>query len=425
MKSRLIFFKKTSLLLLGFLLSLVLSCSYNSNYGALEGSWLAELKTEGGGLPFFIDISTKDDGSLSAQVRNGEEIIPFTTVMFRDDSLVLGFDYFDSYIVAGIGNNDEMSGYWSRREFNERINHIGFSAVKGVKDRFTFEDEVAVDNALQNITGEWGIDFIDEDDGSTSPALGVFKQTGDIVTGSVLTPTGDYRFLEGLYRNGVLKMSTFDGSRGYLLLARINKNGELEGELWNRNSGKDPLIARLGVNKLSNGFDLTTLKDDSETFDFEFPDTNGNIVSNKDPRFAGKVVILNIFGSWCPNCGDETVFLLELYEKYHDDGLEIVGLANEYTGNFVKDRDIVLVYKEKYNIEWLLLIAGTSDKREATKILKHFDKILAFPTTVFIGRDGKVKNIHTGFNGPATGVYYENLKIDFIEIIESLLYDKN
>ena len=227
-----------------------------------------------------------------------------------------------------------------------------------------------------------------------------------------------------MYRDGVVKMSTFDGSRAYMLLAKLNKNGELEGELWNRNSGKDPMIARLGVNKLSNGFDLTTLKDDNETFDFEFPDTNGDIVSNKDPRFAGKVVILNLFGSWCPNCGDETVFLLELYEKYHDDGLEIVGLANEYTGNFVKDRDIVLVYREKYKIEWLLLIAGTSDKEEATKTLKHFDKILAFPTTVFIGRDGKVKNIHTGFNGPATGVYYENLKIDFIEIIESLLYDE-
>ena len=75
----------------------------------------------------------------------------------------------------------------------------------------------------------------------------------------------------------------------------------------------------------------TTVKDPSARFAFSFPDLNGKVVSNTDPQFDGKVVIVAIGGSWCPNCHDEAPLLESLYKQFHSQGLEGVNLskANE------------------------------------------------------------------------------------------------
>jgi len=406
------------------LLTVINSCSTKPNLNNLTGTWRAEFENPGADIPFIFEISKNSDGTFDGVVKNGKEMLNFTSVKIINDSLNLAFEHYDSFLRAEIINSGRIHGIWSKRSSGDRRSLVYFNARKGIQDRFIIDKELPQKNSAEDISGEWGIEFKNDED-ETRPGLGVFEQNGNIVTGSVLTTTGDYRYLEGIYKNGVLKLSTFDGARAYLFTAKMDKNGELTGDFYSKSSHSATWIGRKGVNKLPDGFELTTLKNQDELFSFEFPDLNGKIISNKDIRFKNKVLIITIFGSWCPNCNDEAPFLVELYNKYHDKGLEIIGLANEYTGDFKKDREMILKFEEKHNIVWPNLIVGISNKEKTTEALKHFNKILSYPTTVFVDRKGKVKYIHTGFSGPATGVYYEKLKEDFIKITESLLVTDN
>jgi thiol-disulfide isomerase/thioredoxin len=117
-------------------------------------------------------------------------------------------------------------------------------------------------------------------------------------------------------------------------------------------------------------------------------------------------VILAIGGSWCPNCHDEAPFLVELYRDYHDRGLEIVGLAYEVSGDTAVDRRQVRRYREKFDIPFTLLLAGINDTEAAAATLPQLQGFTSFPTTIFLGRDGKVRRIHAGFYGPATGAQH-------------------
>ncbi len=274
-------------------------------------------------------------------------------------------------------------------------------------------------NAIADISGEWGVEF--GEDGDTTPALGSFEQNGNIVTGTFLTPTGDYRFLEGKYSNGVLKLSCFDGAHAFLFTAKVDEDGKMIGDFYSRNIHVNVFTAEKGTGNLPDAYELTKLLRDDNKFPFEFPDLSGKLITNRDSEFQDKPLILVIYGSWCPNCNDEAQLLVELYKEYHDKGLEILGLANEFTGDFKKDSDIVSKYVKKYGIEWPQLIVGMANKSKTTESLKHFNKIISYPTTVFIDRQGNVKKIHTGFTGPATGKYYEELKEDFHSIIKSIL----
>jgi peroxiredoxin len=155
--------------------------------------------------------------------------------------------------------------------------------------------------------------------------------------------------------------------------------------------------------------------------EFTFPDLDGQPVSFSDPRFAGKVVIVALAGSWCPNCHDEAAFLVSLYRKYHAQGLEIVSLMYEHFGDFPQAAAATRRFRKEFGIDYTTLIAGTSDKVEASKTLPQLTGIFAFPTTIFVDRTGHVRKIHAGFSGPATGQHHEQLKQDFTTLVESLL----
>jgi hypothetical protein len=76
---------------------------------------------------------------------------------------------------------------------------------------------------------------------------------------------------------------------------------------------------------------------------------------------------------------------------------------------------------DKLDVGYDFVIAGTNDKEKAALTLPMLNKVVAFPTTIFIGRDGKVKRIHTGFSGPGTGVYYDQFVQHFNEVVNELL----
>jgi peroxiredoxin len=163
------------------------------------------------------------------------------------------------------------------------------------------------------------------------------------------------------------------------------------------------------------------MKNPAEPFRFSFRDIDGRTVASTDTRFQDKVIVITITGSWCPNCHDEAEVLRSLYEKYHDRGLEIVALAFEYTGDISRDTEQLRLFARRHDIRYPVLLAGTSDDEDVQKKLGQLENFSAFPTTLFIGRDGLVKGIHAGFEGPATGERYTRLKAELEETIKQLL----
>jgi len=388
----------------------------------LAGEWRATLGSPGGELPFGLRL-TRTGRRLRAVVENGSEQAPFSAVESSPGKLVLRFDWYDSRIDATVApQGDRLEGVWTRTEPGG-LSRMPFHAERGKGPRFTPSQAPGGDKAaLPSVSGQWAAQFVDAD--GSSPAEGELQQEGERVTGTFLTPTGDYRYLEGSYERGLLRLSTFDGAHALLFTARAQADGTLAGDFWSRDRYHATWTGRrvaAGQPVLPDAWKLVGLTNAAGRFGFHFPDLDGHDVSSADPRFAGKVVLVNVFGSWCPNCNDEAPLLADWYKRYRDRGLEIVGLAYEYTGDAARDARFVRKYAARHGITFPLLLAGTSDKKAAAKTLPDLTAVVAFPTSIFIGRDGKVRKIYTGYAGPGTGEHHQELVAELERLIEGLL----
>ncbi len=394
---------------------------------SLEGVWRAVLASPGGDLPFTLHIEDQN-GELNAVARNGSEEVPFSSVERNAASVTLHFDWYDSEITADLATDGEsMRGTW-RKTVPDGDSSLPFHAVRGDERRFLPSERADAEGtdaevaSELSIAGNWAAEFTDED--GSEVARAEFVQQGDAVTGTFLTPTGDYRFLAGSFENGWLRLSTFDGAHAFLFQAQTAEDGTLHGDFWSRDTYHATWTARRAEGDeqvLPDAWKEVELTNAEGKLAFEFPDLDGNLLSLADPRFAGNVVLVNIFGSWCPNCNDEAPLLAEWHRRYRDQGLEIVGLAYEFSGDPERDRSMVRKFGQRYGIEYPLLLAGVSDKAAAGATLPDLTAILSYPTTVFIGRDGKVRRIHSGFSGPGTGDHFTELVAELESTIEGLL----
>jgi thiol-disulfide isomerase/thioredoxin len=165
----------------------------------------------------------------------------------------------------------------------------------------------------------------------------------------------------------------------------------------------------------------TRVKNPNERFQFSFPDLNGRTVTNTDPKFAGKVVLVNISGSWCPNCHDEAPFLAELYRKYRGRGLEIVTFSFE-EGDQLANPTRLRAFIQNYGLEYTVLLAGIPDDLEAK--VPQAVNLNAFPTTFLLGRDGRVRAVHAGFPSAGSGEFYSKAQREIIGHVERLLAER-
>jgi thiol-disulfide isomerase/thioredoxin len=272
------------------------------------------------------------------------------------------------------------------------------------------------------LDGRWEVRFSSDEE---TAAVGLFETLpGGAIAGTFLTITGDYRYLEGNLEKSRLRLSTFDGAHAFLFDARLQPDGSLKGDFWSGKTWHESWIAhRSETVSLPDAFGLSHWHARVPLEDLVFPDLDGNPRSLADPAFAGKARILEIFGSWCPNCNDAAELLADLDERYRGRGLSIVGLAFELTGEPARDARQVRAYAERHGITFPLLVAGLKDQgnESAEKALPFLDGIRAYPTTIFLDADGKVRAVHTGFAGPATGEAHDRLRAEFEETVERLL----
>jgi thiol-disulfide isomerase/thioredoxin len=409
------------------LLLILLLAACHRRPQSIDGTWRASLASPGGELPFTLRIAQH-----RAFIVNGVEHVPASGVDVQGSHVTIRFDWYDSAINADLASDgNTMTGAWTRT-VPSRTARMAFRATRGEQPRFSSVGAPALAGnvvagpaeagAPSNVSGVWKAEFVDSD--GVSPARGEFHQDlgSARVIGTFLTPTGDDRYLEGSYENGLLRLSTFDGAHAFLFQAR-SANGKLQGGYWSRDAYHATWTATRDDNaSIPDGWKDVGLTNAEGRFRFRFPDLDGRPVALTDDRFRGKVVLVNIFGSWCPNCNDEAPLLAAWNRKYRSSGLEIVGLAYEFTGNAARDREMVRRFAERYGVEYTLLLAGVSDKSKASATLPDLTRVIAYPTTVFIGRDGKVKRIYSGFSGPGTGKHYDELRSEIESLIEKLLF---
>jgi len=402
-----------------WLFSLFLSLTFGANAQSSlkSGTWRAVLLREDGNeIVFNLDIQQKK-GTTVLYIVNGAEKMHIDDLRFLKDSLFINMPVFESSFKLKVVSKDSLSGTWIKRG-TAKDNIMKFTASANQPYRFKAVNGEATEQA----GGKWRIDFIKGD--NHQPAIGNFIQKGSKVTGSILTPSGDYRFLSGTVTGNLLQLSTFDGVHAMVFKARIDKDSISDGQTISSTAPIGHWVAVKDENASLPDEKLTRVKDGQDgTLDFKFKDLDGKEVSIKDERFKNKVVVIQLMGSWCPNCMDETAFMSDFYKKNKQRGVEMIGLAYEYTTDLERSTNSLRKFQKRFDVQYPLLIASAtvSDPQRTEKTLPQLTDIKVFPTTLILGKDGKVAQIETDFFGPGTGDYYKAYVEKFGKTIDELL----
>lgn len=377
------------------------------------GTYRAVLELPGGEAPFGLEVREENDRHV-LYLLNGEERTRVSRVTIEDGVLTAVFPGYENTLRARM-RRDGLEGDVTLIKAGGEEQVIPFRARLG--ESYRFFESPSTDNA--DVAGRWEVTFTNEE-GGTSKGVAILQQSHDRVTGTVMTPTGDHRFLEGQVHGDELMLSTFAGGLVYLYKLEM-KDGALVGRYWQGLASTEAVHAvRNEDASLEGAGRVSELKPESR-FDFTFPDLDGQPVSLSDERFQGKVVVVTLGGSWCPNCHDEAMFLVPFYSEYKDKGFEIVALMFERHGEFERAAQAVRIYREDLGIEYPTLIAGVSDNDDASQKLPSLTGVYGYPTALFIDKRGQVRKIHTGFSGPATGRHYEEYVAEFRAFVDQLL----
>jgi thiol-disulfide isomerase/thioredoxin len=374
------------------------------------GPWKAALDLAGGQLPFVIAIESAGRG-WQGQLCNGSVCQQFSAVRMQGDSLELEIADYDAVLKAQL-RADSLVGYYHNVGSNGPRT-IPFRAARGRRP---------VTIGAKRLLGRWDATYFQ--DLGTSPRVFEFRNEPGGFQGRIISSTADY----GPYAGGVVgdsfAIGLFDGSFVYLLTGKL-QGDTLRGIFHAGLRTQTPWVAvrSTGAPHLKSPTEVSRA-DTTEPLRFAFPDLEGKLFRSDDPRLRGKVVLVDIFGSWCPTCHEATPELMRLYRKYRGRGLEVVGLAFESTGDTAVDARQVRRYRDKFGIPFPLLLAGVNDNASISAALPQLSDVVAFPTTVFLGRDGRVRRIHAGFHGLAAGPQHARLVREFETEIERLLQEK-
>ena len=387
-----------------------------------KGSWKAQLHRQDSQLVVFNFETKKVNNRWQLVIRNASERIVVNNVYVKGDSVNFRMPVFESEFRTKLQPDGSLKGIWYKGTALQTQQWV-FTAHPNTTVRF----EAIEGNHKHIITGRWAVSII-RPNGTARPAVAEFVQKGNELTGTFLTPSGDYRYLEGIVTGNQIRMSVFDGAHAYLFTAAIDNPEKISnGIFYSGYNGRETWTAvKDATAELPDVGSTPQLKEGEERIRFAFKDLNRKIISSSDERFRNKVVVVQLMGSWCPNCMDETKFLNEFYIKNKQRGVEVVSLAYEYSTDFERSRISLLKFQQRFNVQYPMLITGAwiNDSLRTEKTLPQITPIKVFPTTIYIGKDGRVKKIQAGFYGPGSGEHFELFKKEFYQTIETLLEEK-
>ena len=367
-------------------------------------------------LPFLFDLS-RDTGGWVMTVHNDEESIVVKDVVFHGDTITIRMPLYDSEFKGVVRNDSLFTGGW-HNYLKGPDYMIPFIARAGAEVRFAVATKSGVD-----VSDSWEVHF-SPGTADAYDAIGIFQQDTGRVTGTFGTETGDYRFLDGVVSGDSLMLSCFDGSHAFLFKAAV-RGDSLVGRYWSGTHWQEPWVAvRNPGYQLHDPDSLTFLKEGYTMADFSFPSIDGPLVSPRDSSYLGRVLMVQVMGSWCPNCVDETRLLDEMYAKYRDRGLGVIAVAFEKYEDPAKAIEQLRHFRDNLGVKYDVVYAGKASKEDASAKLPFLDRVMSYPTCIFIDRRGLVRRIRTGFYGPGTGEHYETYKRNLQAFLEDLLAEE-
>lgn len=375
----------------------------------IAGAWRGEFTIQDTiKVPFNFEI----DESGKVILLNADERFQSGTVTIKKDSLFIPLDQFDNELALRIHKNGELSGRLEKQ--NQAGLNVPLTARKGTT-RFEQKTPPAKD-----ISGSYVVEIL-LSNGKKEKSVAIFKQDGAKLTGTFLKQSGDARYLEGTVNGNRFYLSSFIGSTPGYYEGTVTPAGEISGfqagtKIKYPFSGKyDPTA------EPDDPFTLSHLKPGYSSLSFSLPDIDGNKMSLHDKKFRNKAVIIAITGTWCPNCIDEAAFLAPWYKKNKDRGVEIITIHYERQTDTAFAHKVMRRFRNRFDIEYTQLFGGYATGDSVRASLPALASFRAFPTTLFIGKDGKVSKIHSGFSGPATGKFYDDFVKEFNEEVDKLL----
>jgi thiol-disulfide isomerase/thioredoxin len=391
----------------------------SAGYVLTAGNWRGHLLRQDGHAVSFNFSVRQSFGRINIYIINGTERLLVDNVHQLGDSVFIVMPFFDSRFALRLTDEKNLSGSWIKN-YGDHLIVMPFVATYKGSDSSRLG---TLPKPLFNISGRWSVLFRGPSDSTL--AIGEFRQSGAQVRGTFLTTTGDYRYLDGAVSGDTLRLSTFDGGHAYSFESRILDTNKMTGFYFAGATHVETWTAEKNeLAKLPDEYSLTRLKNSSDAvLHFKLPDLNGQLVSLSDPSFKNKVVIVQILGSWCPNCMDETRFLSAWYIQNKSRGIAIVGLAYERTASFADTKKLLQPFITRFHVTYPILATGVTidDSLRTEKTIPEIEQIVGFPTTIFIDKKGAVRKIYTGFNGPGTGEHYEAYKKEFNDLVNSLL----
>ncbi|MEJ7559665.1 MAG: TlpA disulfide reductase family protein [Pedobacter sp.] len=398
---------------------LVSSTQYTSAQTQLKaGKWLASLKREDGhNIPIQLLVETKN-AKQAIYIVNGSEKLKTDAPVVEGDSIIIRMPVFESWFKFKLSGNNKLNGKWVKGGSVKDI-VVPFHAQAVASTNSTVEKP-----ASKNLTGKWDIQFTKPDQ-TKRPAIGNLTQKGNLLSGSVLTPTGDYRFMAGVVEGNSLTLSTFDGVHALLFEGKIAAD-TISGNFY---SSVSPVESWTAVKdeKVKLDAPVTTIKEGSDgKLAFSYLDLEGKEVSLQSDRYKNKVVIIQLMGSWCPNCMDEMAFLSDYYRKNKSRGVEVIALAYELSTDKERSRKSLQRFQKQFNVEYPILNTGVTvgDKQRTEKTLPQLSEIKVFPTSLILDKKGVIKEINTSFYGPGTGEYFLTYKANLESTINKLIAEK-
>ena len=388
---------------------LLISCNSEDSEKLELGDYVGRLEVENNKyLPF--NFSVTNDSTLVVQ--NSSEIVDFS-IVYSNDSIFIKSKVFEGFI-KGVLVENKINGFFTIESLDRSV---PFSSYKN-NNRFNID----FDENKKLTLNRWKFTFNPNKD-NASFSVGIFNSIGENeISAAFRTTTGDYGYMHGGYKENKIVLSTFNGSRAYLFEAEMNKDS-IEGVMYAGNHSKTIVKGVLDNDfELSNEYSLTSLKVKNQKFDFSFENTLGKLISIDDEFYDGKSMVVQLMGSWCSNCLDESKFYVDYMNKNELKDIEFVALAFEYAKTKDNALNSIRKLKKQLGINYPILLAqyGSSDKSRALEKFPMLNKIISYPTTIFLDKNKDVIKIHTGFNGPATGEKYTEFINEFNSTIKFL-----
>jgi thiol-disulfide isomerase/thioredoxin len=419
---------KTKISILFFFLAIFISpnlFAHKDQFVLKTGNWRGVLiRPDSVEIPFTFEIQQSNQGEWARTtlvIRNAEERITAEVLTLTKDSINWRMPVFDSWFKCKIENDSLFTGVWYNRAASKPYD-LKFRAEYG-RDRIPYDENLGQEPFF--IQTKYKTVFSPGTPDS-SMAITLINYKDGVIGATVLTETGDYRYLEGGFLGTYgCSFSCFDGSHAFLFSMNSEPNGQwMTGTFYSGAKWQEAVSLTDDYSfELRNPESLTWITDSSNV-NFTFMDLNGNPVSLSDPKYKNKVVIIQVMGSWCPNCMDETAWLSEVYKKYNAQGLEIIALAYERSPDTAKSNSNIRRVRDRFDADYTFLNTQKTGKDAASASLPFLNGIMSFPTTIYIDRNGNVRMVYTGFNGPATGTYYEKDTERSLRLIQELLAEK-